>query len=198
MEHQSSKFETFSIGPSHVLLRKSATRRSASQQGPSVATALSGSRDRRQEPAAALSVGRWDDARRMLGRDGRDRAPLVEAVRDVPDTAQLHETVCERLAMSSVRNFTGFGPYRPAALRNHRKGKSVLRTDLDGQGSPRRRERSKCNANVWANCDLSKRQRSALAGSAACRCNSALNWSRGRSTLRCIRVDEDDPRRRVD
>lgn len=44
-----------------------------------------------------------------------------KAIRDVPDTAQLHETVYERLAMKSVRNYTSFGPYRPAALQNHRK-----------------------------------------------------------------------------
>ena len=46
-----------------------------------------------------------------------------KAVRDVPDTAQLHVTVYERLAMISVRNFMSFGPYRSAALRNHRKAK---------------------------------------------------------------------------
>ncbi|MFB6465026.1 DUF2235 domain-containing protein [Bradyrhizobium tunisiense] len=44
-----------------------------------------------------------------------------KAIRDVPDTAQLHETVYERLAMKSVRNYTSFGPYRPAALQNHRR-----------------------------------------------------------------------------
>ncbi len=49
-----------------------------------------------------------------------------KAVRDVPDTAQLHETVYERLAMISVRNFTSLGPYRPAALRNHRKAKAFF------------------------------------------------------------------------
>jgi hypothetical protein len=40
----------------------------------------------------------------------------AKAVRDVPDTAQLHDTVYERLAMKSVRNFTSFEPYRPIAL----------------------------------------------------------------------------------
>jgi Uncharacterized alpha/beta hydrolase domain (DUF2235) len=43
----------------------------------------------------------------------------AKAVRDVPDTAHLHDTVYERLAMKSVRNFTSFGPYRPVALKNH-------------------------------------------------------------------------------
>jgi hypothetical protein len=50
----------------------------------------------------------------------------AKAVRDVPDTAQLHAAVYERLAMSSVRNFTSFGPYRPAASRNHRKAKAIF------------------------------------------------------------------------
>ncbi|QOZ28139.1 hypothetical protein XH93_34415 [Bradyrhizobium sp. CCBAU 51753] len=51
-----------------------------------------------------------------------------KAVRDVPETAQLHETVNQRLAMSSVRNFTSFGPYRPVALRNHLKAKAFFET----------------------------------------------------------------------
>jgi hypothetical protein len=51
------------------------------------------------------------------------------AVRDVPDTAQLHETVYERLAMKSVRNCTSFGPYRPAALENHLKAKKFFEAD---------------------------------------------------------------------
>jgi uncharacterized protein (DUF2235 family) len=49
-----------------------------------------------------------------------------KAVRDVPDTAQLHETVYERLGMKSVRNYTSFGPYRPAALRNHLRAKAYF------------------------------------------------------------------------
>jgi len=50
------------------------------------------------------------------------------AVRDVPDTAQLHETVYERLAMKSVRNFTSYGPYRPVALQSHLKAKKYFET----------------------------------------------------------------------
>ena len=46
------------------------------------------------------------------------------AVRDVPHDAVLHPTVYERLAMPEVRNFTSYGPYRPAALRNHDKAKA--------------------------------------------------------------------------
>ena len=41
------------------------------------------------------------------------------AIRNVPDTAKLHHTVYERLRMEKVRNYTSYGPYRPAALRNH-------------------------------------------------------------------------------
>jgi uncharacterized protein (DUF2235 family) len=46
------------------------------------------------------------------------------AGRNVPDTANLHESVYERLAMRRVRNFVSYGPYRPIALQNHRKAKA--------------------------------------------------------------------------
>ena len=63
-----------------------------------------------------------------------------KAVRDVPDGAQLHPTVYERLAMASVRNFTTFGPYRPVALQNHRLAKKFFGqtrgTDPGGDGTP--------------------------------------------------------------
>ena len=55
------------------------------------------------------------------------------AIREVPDTAQLHNTVYERLALPAVRNFTSYGPYRPAALRNHKKAKKFY--DADGRKS---------------------------------------------------------------
>jgi hypothetical protein len=61
----------------------------------------------------------------MVGMGGT-RLKWDRAIRDVPDTAQLHETVYERLAMKSVRNFTSFGPYRPMALQNHRKAKQYF------------------------------------------------------------------------
>jgi uncharacterized protein (DUF2235 family) len=48
------------------------------------------------------------------------------AIRNVPDTARLHDTVYERLRMDKVRNFTSYGPYRPAALRNHVKAKTFF------------------------------------------------------------------------
>jgi uncharacterized protein (DUF2235 family) len=54
--------------------------------------------------------------------------------RDVPTEAQLHHTVIERLKMDRVRNFTSFGPYRPAPLRNHRDAKAYFQADL--RGSP--------------------------------------------------------------
>jgi uncharacterized protein (DUF2235 family) len=43
--------------------------------------------------------------------------------RDVPHDAVLHHTVIERLKMNRVRNFTSYGPYRPAPLRNHNDAK---------------------------------------------------------------------------
>jgi hypothetical protein len=46
------------------------------------------------------------------------------AVRDVPHDAILHDSVYQRLAMPEVRNFTSYGLYRPAALRNHDKAKA--------------------------------------------------------------------------
>lgn len=59
---------------------------------------------------------------RMVGIGGT-ALHWSKAVRAVTDTAQLHESVYDRLAMKSVRNYTSFGPYRPAALRNHRRAK---------------------------------------------------------------------------
>jgi uncharacterized protein (DUF2235 family) len=57
-------------------------------------------------------------------------------VRDVPDTAQLHETVYERLAMKSVRNYTSFGQYRPFALQKHLKAKQYFDAAWSGDASP--------------------------------------------------------------
>ncbi|MGY2986138.1 phospholipase effector Tle1 domain-containing protein [Bradyrhizobium sp. USDA 4508] len=59
-----------------------------------------------------------------------------KAPREVPDTAQLHDTVYERLAMKSVRNYTSFGPYRPVALRKHLEAKKYFEDDVSrGDGS---------------------------------------------------------------
>jgi hypothetical protein len=43
--------------------------------------------------------------------------------RDVLPGAILHSSVYERLEMDNVRNFTSYGAYRPAPLRNHEKAK---------------------------------------------------------------------------
>jgi uncharacterized protein (DUF2235 family) len=56
-------------------------------------------------------------------------------VREVPDEATLHDTVYQRLALRSVRNFTSYGPYRPAALRNHSKAKKFYETELTDKES---------------------------------------------------------------
>ncbi|MBX9647300.1 MAG: DUF2235 domain-containing protein [Xanthobacteraceae bacterium] len=58
----------------------------------------------------------------MVGVGGT-RLRWQRAVRAVPDTANLHESVYERLAMPKVRNFVSYGPYRPAALAGHVKAK---------------------------------------------------------------------------
>lgn len=52
------------------------------------------------------------------------------ADRDVPHDAILHSTVYERLQMKSVRNFTSYGRYRPASLRNHDKAKQYFEPEL--------------------------------------------------------------------
>jgi uncharacterized protein (DUF2235 family) len=58
----------------------------------------------------------------MVGVGGTD-LKWDRAVREVPNTAKLHDSVYERLALPSVRNFTSYGPYRPVALMNHDKAK---------------------------------------------------------------------------
>jgi uncharacterized protein (DUF2235 family) len=55
---------------------------------------------------------------------GHTRANLhiwPAAERKVDPAGELHETVIERLKMPSVRNFTGFGLYRPRSLSEHPK-----------------------------------------------------------------------------
>jgi uncharacterized protein (DUF2235 family) len=46
--------------------------------------------------------------------------------REVPKDAKLHDTVYERLKMDSVRNFVGYGKYRPASLRHHSIAKAYF------------------------------------------------------------------------
>jgi len=61
----------------------------------------------------------------MVGIAGSElRWPHGE--REVPMEATLHPTVYERLKMPSVRNFVGYGKYRPASLRNHIKAKAYF------------------------------------------------------------------------
>jgi hypothetical protein len=55
------------------------------------------------------------------------------AVRDVPNTAKLHETVYERLALPRVRNFTSYGPYRPVALKSHDEAKKFYEANEMGK-----------------------------------------------------------------
>jgi len=50
--------------------------------------------------------------------------------RDVPHNAILHVSVCERLQMASVRNFSSYGKYRPVPLRNHDKAKQYFEAVL--------------------------------------------------------------------
>jgi hypothetical protein len=57
------------------------------------------------------SVQCGHDARRAYGRPYAGQASHL-AERKVDPEGELHETVIERLKMSSVRNFTGYGPYR--------------------------------------------------------------------------------------
>jgi hypothetical protein len=54
---------------------------------------------------------------------------FVRGDRLVDPGGTLHHTVIERLKMKSVRNFVGFGEYRPASLREHRL---TMRSNLVG------------------------------------------------------------------
>jgi hypothetical protein len=51
--------------------------------------------------------------------------------RAVPDAANLHESVYERLAMPKVRNFVSCGPYHLAALAGHVKAKKFYAGEND-------------------------------------------------------------------
>jgi uncharacterized protein (DUF2235 family) len=70
----------------------------------------------------------------MVGIGG---SPLhwSRTVREVPDEATLHDTVYQRLALPNVRNFTSYGPYRPAALRNHSKAKAFYNIGSSDEAS---------------------------------------------------------------
>src|SRR6185437_12794182 len=68
----------------------------------------------------------------MVGVSG---SPLrwYPADRDVPGNAVLHPSVYERLQMESVRNYTTYGKYRPAPLRNHIQASRYFEPDLRSQ-----------------------------------------------------------------
>jgi hypothetical protein len=61
---------------------------------------------------------------------GGTLARWYPADRDVPIDARLHPTVYERLAMPSVRNYSSYGKYRPAPLRNHHEAKKYFEDEL--------------------------------------------------------------------
>jgi hypothetical protein len=65
----------------------------------------------------------------MVGVGGTD-LKWTRAVREVPNTAKLHDSVYERLALPRVRNFTSYGPYRPVALMNHDKAKKFYEAGI--------------------------------------------------------------------
>ena len=68
----------------------------------------------------------------MVGIGGTP-ARWYPADRDVPTNAILHESVYERLQMPAVRNYTSYGKYRPAPLRNHEKAKHFFEEELRSQ-----------------------------------------------------------------
>jgi len=45
----------------------------------------------------------------------------VAGERKVDPNGELHETVLNRLGLPSVRNYLGYGPYRPKSLAEHPK-----------------------------------------------------------------------------
>jgi hypothetical protein len=65
----------------------------------------------------------------MVGIGGTP-AHWYPADREVPVDAILHPTVYERLALPRVRNYSSFGKYRPAPLRNHHKAKDYFEDEL--------------------------------------------------------------------
>jgi uncharacterized protein (DUF2235 family) len=71
----------------------------------------------------------------MVGIGGTP-AQWYPADRDVPADAILHPTVYERLALASVRNYSSYGKYRPAPLRNHHKAKEYFEEELKPNAAP--------------------------------------------------------------
>ena len=50
--------------------------------------------------------------------------------RNVPSNAKLHSSVYERLALPSVRNYSSYGKYRPAPLREHGEAREYFEDAL--------------------------------------------------------------------
>jgi hypothetical protein len=55
----------------------------------------------------------------MVGHTRADIHFWVAGERRVDPEGELHPSVVQRLGLPSVRNYSGFGPYRPTALQNH-------------------------------------------------------------------------------
>jgi hypothetical protein len=55
----------------------------------------------------------------MAGVGSHHLRIFVRGDRRVDPGGTLHSSVIERLEMQSVRNYVGFGPYRPASLQDH-------------------------------------------------------------------------------
>jgi hypothetical protein len=63
----------------------------------------------------------------MVGVGSHHLHLFVRGDRRVDQGGTLHPTVIERLKMKNVRNFVGFGEYRPTSLQEHPKAKSYYR-----------------------------------------------------------------------
>jgi hypothetical protein len=74
-----------------------------------------------------LSAGMMHDEL-MVGHTRANVHIWPAGERKVDPEGELHETVIERLKMPSVRNYTGFGEYRPKSLSDHPKAKEYYKS----------------------------------------------------------------------
>jgi type VI secretion system (T6SS) phospholipase Tle1-like effector len=74
-----------------------------------------------------LSAGMMHDEL-MVGHTRANVHIWPTGERKVDPEGELHETVIERLKMPSVRNYTGFGEYRPKSLSDHPKAKEYYKS----------------------------------------------------------------------
>jgi hypothetical protein len=73
----------------------------------------------------------------MVGAGSHHLHLLARGDRRVDPCGTLHHTVIERLKMKSVRNFVGFGKYRPSSLQEHPQAKSYYNNrQFRGDGTP--------------------------------------------------------------